>query len=86
MGLIANMDRILSGQGLITTHANNRFINGTAASATALSTGVKTNINYIGVDKNLKAPATIAKKAKNLDLKNPRKWWSPMTILQEKKY
>ena len=39
-------------QGITTTYANDRFITGSAASATALATGVKTNINYIGVDPN----------------------------------
>lgn len=51
-------------QGLTTTSASNRFITGSAASATALSTGVKTNINYIGVDANLNKKTTIAEMAK----------------------
>lgn len=51
-------------QGITTTHANNRFITGSAASATALATGVKTNINYIGVDAELKKLSTIAEMAK----------------------
>ncbi len=51
-------------QGLTTTHANDRFITGSAASATALATGVKTNINYIGVDPEFKRLSTIAEMAK----------------------
>jgi len=51
-------------QGLTTTSAGNRFITGSAASATALATGVKTNINYIGVDPKLNKKTSIAEMAK----------------------
>ncbi len=52
-------------QGVTTTSANNRFITGSAASATAIASGKKTNINYIGVDKDLKPIKTIAEMAKD---------------------
>jgi alkaline phosphatase len=52
-------------QGMTTTHANNRFITGSAASATALATGQKTNINYIGVDPDYKPVQTLAELAKS---------------------
>jgi alkaline phosphatase len=39
-------------QGMTTTYAADRFITGSAASATALACGFKTNIGYIGVDPN----------------------------------
>ena len=51
-------------QGMTTTHAANRFITGSAASATALATGYKTNINYIGVDPDFKPLKNIAEMAK----------------------
>lgn len=51
-------------QGITTTQAADRFITGSAASATALATGTKTNINYIGVDPNLAKLTTIAEMAK----------------------
>ncbi|WP_028313390.1 alkaline phosphatase [Desulfatibacillum aliphaticivorans] len=51
-------------QGVTTTHANNRFITGSAASATAMACGVKTNINFIGVDPELNPVPTIAEVAK----------------------
>ncbi|MDD3310643.1 alkaline phosphatase [Pseudodesulfovibrio sp.] len=54
----------MPAQGITTTFANNRFITGSAASATALATGVKTNINYIGVDPNFKPVKTVAELAK----------------------
>ena len=56
-------------QGITTTHAADRFITGSAASATALCTGSKTNINYIGVDKDLKPLKTIAEMARDKGMK-----------------
>ncbi|MFW5489523.1 MAG: alkaline phosphatase [Desulfovibrio sp.] len=52
-------------QGVTTTFANDRFITGSAASATALASGQKTNINYIGVDPNYKPVQTVAEIAKS---------------------
>lgn len=54
----------LPAQGITTTYANNRFITGSAASATSLASGIKTNINYIGVDANFKPVKTVAEMAK----------------------
>ena len=54
----------MPAQGITTTYANDRFITGSAASATALATGVKTNINYIGVDPAFKPVKTVAEMAK----------------------
>jgi alkaline phosphatase len=51
-------------QGITTTFANNRFITGSAAAATALASGIKTNINYIGVDKELNSVKNMAEMAK----------------------
>lgn len=56
-------------QGVTTTHANNRFITGSAAAATALACGLKTNIDYIGVDPELKPLKTIAEMAKERGMK-----------------
>lgn len=56
-------------QGLTTTAAADRFITGSAAAATALSTGVKTNIGVVGMDSNLKPVETIAEKAKAAGMK-----------------
>ena len=55
----------LPAQGITTTFANDRFITGSAASATAIATGVKTNINYIGVDPELKPVKSIAEMARD---------------------
>jgi alkaline phosphatase len=55
--------------GVTTTYANDRFITGSAASATAMATGVKTNINYIGMDPELNSVETIAEKAKKQGMK-----------------
>ena len=55
----------MSAQGITTTFAADRFITGSAASATALASGIKTNINYIGVDPNFKPVKTIAEMAKD---------------------
>ena len=54
----------MPAQGITTTFANDRFITGSAASATALACGVKTNINYIGIDPNFKPVKTVAEMAK----------------------
>lgn len=56
-------------QGLTTTYANDRFITGSAAAATALACGYKTNINYISVDPNFKPLKTIAEMAKEQEKK-----------------
>ncbi|MFA8450426.1 MAG: alkaline phosphatase [Bacteroidales bacterium] len=52
--------------GMQTTYAQDRFITGSAASATALATGVKTNVNTISMDashtKKLETMAEMAKK------------------------
>jgi len=51
--------------GLSTTYAGNRFITGSAAAGTALSTGQKTSVNTIGMDAaKEKALETIAERAK----------------------
>ena len=55
----------MPAQGITTTFANDRFITGSAASATALASGVKTNINYIGVDPDFKPVKTIAEMARD---------------------
>ncbi len=52
-------------QGITTTYAADRFITGSAASATALATGFKTNINYISVDTSYRPVKTIAEMAKD---------------------
>ncbi len=59
----------LPAQGITTTFANDRFITGSAASATALATGYKTNINYIGVDPEFKSLKSIAEMAKDSGMK-----------------
>jgi len=56
-------------QGVTTTHANNRFITGSAAAATALACGVKTNINYVGMDPSLQPVETMAEMAKKKGMK-----------------
>jgi alkaline phosphatase len=56
-------------QGITTTYANDRFITGSAASATAMATGVKTNIGYIGVDPDFNPVETIPEKAKKQGVK-----------------
>jgi alkaline phosphatase len=55
--------------GMTTTYANDRFITGSAAAATALACGVKTNINYIGVDPDLNRVETVAEKARKQGMK-----------------
>ena len=59
----------LPAQGITTTFANDRFITGSAASATALATGYKTNINYIGVDPQFKVLKTVAEMAQDKGMK-----------------
>lgn len=54
----------MPAQGITTTFANDRFITGSAASATALASGIKTNINYIGVDPDFKPVKTVAEMAR----------------------
>jgi len=51
-------------QGVTTTYAADRFITGSAASATALSSGQKTNIGVIAMTPELKPVKTIAELAK----------------------
>lgn len=55
----------MPAQGITTTHANDRFITGSAASATALACGRKTNINYIGVDPDMKPVKSVAEIARD---------------------
>lgn len=52
-------------QGITTTRAADRYITGSAASATALACGLKTNINYIGVDPKFKPIKSVAEMAKD---------------------
>jgi len=59
----------MPAQGITTTFANDRFITGSAASATALASGVKTNINYIGVDPSFRPVKTIAEMARDRGMK-----------------
>ncbi|GAB7022538.1 alkaline phosphatase [Salidesulfovibrio brasiliensis] len=59
----------MPAQGITTTFANDRFITGSAASATAIASGIKTNINYIGVDPEFKPVKTIAEMAKDNGMK-----------------
>jgi len=56
----------LPNQGFYTTYASNRFITGSAAAGTALSTGDKTSINTIAMDAKRQKPlTTIAEIAKD---------------------
>ncbi|AMK10706.1 alkaline phosphatase [Pseudodesulfovibrio indicus] len=59
----------MPAQGVTSTFANDRFITGSAASATALATGVKTNINYIGVDPQFKPVKNLSEMAKERGMK-----------------
>ncbi|MPQ46380.1 alkaline phosphatase [Marinifilum sp. N1E240] len=55
----------LPKQGFYTTYASDRFITGSAAAGTALSTGGKTTVNTIGMDAKRQKPLkTIAELAK----------------------
>lgn len=56
-------------QGITTTYANDRFITGSAASATALACGQKTNINYIGVDPQFRPVKSVAEMARDKGMK-----------------
>ncbi|MBN2515367.1 MAG: alkaline phosphatase [Deltaproteobacteria bacterium] len=59
----------LPAQGVTTTFANDRFITGSAAAATAIACGVKTNIGYIGVDPAYKMVKSIAEMARDRKMK-----------------
>ena len=60
----------LPKQGFYTTYATDRFITGSAAAGTALSTGFKTTINTIAMDENRQKPLkTVAELAKEKDYK-----------------
>jgi alkaline phosphatase len=52
-------------QGVTTTHAADRFITGSAASATALAAGQKTNIGMIGMAPDTRKVKTIAEMARD---------------------
>ena len=52
-------------QGITTTYAADRFITGSAASATALSAGQKTNIGVIAMTPDLKPVKTVAELARD---------------------
>jgi alkaline phosphatase len=56
-------------QGITTTHAADRFITGSAASATAMASGVKTNIGVVGMDPKLRAVKTLAEMAQEKGMK-----------------
>lgn len=56
-------------QGITTTYAKDRFITDSAAAATAMSAGVKTNVNYIAMDAELNPVETVAEKAKKQGMK-----------------
>jgi alkaline phosphatase len=58
-----------SAQGITTTYAADRFITGSAASATALSAGQKTNIGMIGMTPDLKPVKTVAEIAREKGMK-----------------
>lgn len=59
----------LPAQGITTTRAADRFITGSAAAGTAMSTGAKTNIGYIGLDAKLAPVKTIAEMARDKGMK-----------------
>ena len=57
-------------QALTTTYANDRFITGSAAAATAMATGYKTNIGVISMDPGkTRSFKTVAEMAKEADMK-----------------
>lgn len=56
-------------QGMTTTYAADRFITGSAASATALASGQKTNIGMLGMAPNQKHVKSIAEIAKEEGMK-----------------
>jgi alkaline phosphatase len=59
----------LPAQGVTTTYAADRFITGSAASATALASGQKTNIGMIGMAPDKRPVKTIAEIAKENGMK-----------------
>jgi alkaline phosphatase len=60
----------LPALGLVTTHAQNRYITGSAAAGTALATGQKTSINTIGMNADRTIPLnSIAWMAKKQGMK-----------------
>lgn len=59
----------LPAQGITTTHSADRFITGSAASATAMASGLKTNIGVVGMDPQLKSVKTLAEMAKEKGMK-----------------
>lgn len=59
----------LPAQGITTTYAADRFITGSAASATAISCGQKTNIGMLGVTPDQRPVKTIAELAKEKGMK-----------------
>ena len=56
-------------QGITTTYAANRFITGSAAASTALSSGQKTNIGMIGMAPDQRHVKTIAEMARDMGMK-----------------
>jgi alkaline phosphatase len=56
-------------QGITTTYAADRFITGSAASATALASGQKTNIGMIGMSPDQRYVRSIAEMAKDESMK-----------------
>ena len=59
----------LPAQGITTTHAADRFITGSAASATAMASGLKTNIGVVGMDPQLRPVKTLAEMAGDKGMK-----------------
>lgn len=59
----------LPAQGVTTTFANDRFITGSAAAATAIACGIKTNIGFIGVDPSYTVVKSIAEMARDKGMK-----------------
>lgn len=57
------------GQGMQSTYASDRFITGSAASATSMASGVKTNIGYVGVDSAQNSVKSISEMAKEAGMK-----------------
>ncbi len=55
--------------GMTTTYQNDRFITDSAAAATAMASGVKTNGGYIGVDPEFTPVTTIAEMAQKSGMK-----------------
>ncbi|MGD8658094.1 MAG: alkaline phosphatase, partial [Desulfobacterales bacterium] len=58
-----------SAHGITTTFAADRFITGSAASATALASGQKTNIGMIGMAPDTRKVKTMAEMAKEKGMK-----------------